>query len=234
MTEKAFKPLRTLKHHLSSAMTTLDDILYPENFLCILCGAMSFPDAVCGKCREDLRAEQLSEPHTGKNVLSLYDYRGKARSLVLLLKYKGLAECARILGAEMARECQAVLSADTIVTSVPMTARTLDQRGIDHGRLLAESFAEGRSLEYRPLLCRTHETAKQQGLNARQREKNLQGAFAAAEAVSSPVVLVDDVYTTGATASACIKVLEAAGARDVLVYTATKTPPPMPDSFPEE
>ncbi len=234
MTEKAVKPLQTLKRHLSSAMTTLDDILYPENFLCILCGAMSFPDAVCSKCREALQAERLSEPRTGKNVLSLYDYRGKARSLVLLLKYRGLAECARILGADMARECPVVLPKDTMVTSVPMTARSLDERGIDHGRLLAEAFAAGQSLEYRPLLCRTHETAKQQGLNARQRAENLQGAFAAAEEVTCPVVLVDDVYTTGATASACIKVLENAGARDVLVYTATKTPPPMPDSFPEE
>ena len=233
MTEKAVNPLRTLKRRFASAMTTLDDILYPENFLCILCGAMSFPDAVCRECAESLRAEQLTEPHTRKNVLSLYDYRGKARSMVLSLKYKGLAECAKVLGTEMARECPVSLTQDTIVTSVPMTARSLEERGIDHGRLLAEAFAAGQSLEYRPLLCRTHETAKQQGLNARQREKNLQGAFAAAEAISRPVVLVDDVYTTGATAAACIRALEDAGAHDVLVYTATKTPQPMPDSFPE-
>ena len=101
-----------------------------------------------------------------------------------------------------------------------MTKKHLDARGIDHGRLLAEAFAQRRNLPYHPLLIRTRETATQQGLNAAQRRKNLHGAFAAAARISTPVLLIDDVYTTGSTTEICADALRAAGAPEVFVLTA--------------
>lgn len=106
-----------------------------------------------------------------------------------------------------------------------MTKKHLDARGIDHGRLLAEAFAQRRNLPCQPLLIRTRETATQQGLNAAQRRKNLHGAFAAAARISTPVLLIDDVYTTGSTTETCADALRAAGAPDVFVLTALAVVP---------
>lgn len=150
---------------------------------------------------------------------------GIARQLVLMLKYSGIAECAQILADGMASACPFALPPDTVVTSVPMTKKHLDARGIDHGRLLAEAFAQRRNLPYQPLLIRTRETATQQGLNAAQRRKNLHGAFAAAARISTPVLLIDDVYTTGSTTETCAGALRAAGAPEVFVLTALAVVP---------
>ena len=95
-----------------------------------------------------------------------------------------------------------------------MTKKHLDARGIDHGRLLAEAFAQRRNLPYQPLLIRTRETATQQGLNAAQRRKTLHGAFAAAARIS-----------TGSTTETCASALRAAGAPEVFVLTALAVVP---------
>lgn len=120
------------------------------------------------RCLDDLR---LPSDALAPNAAAVWSYHGIARQLVLMLKYSGIAECAQVLADGMASACPFALPPDTVVTSVPMTKKHLDARGIDHGRLLAEAFAQRRNLPCQPLLIRTRETATQQGLNAAQRRK---------------------------------------------------------------
>lgn len=215
--------LPAVRAFFTRILTDADDTLFPQHVLCLTCGAVSLPNAICPNCRNALDSLRLENPVTAPNVAAVWGYRGVARQLVLMLKYGGIAECAQVLADGMASACPLALPPETVVTSVPMTKKHRDARGIDHGRLLAEAFAQRRNLPYQPILTRTHETATQQGLNAAQRRKNLHGAFAAAERINRPVLLIDDVYTTGSTAEVCTEALRTAGATDVFILTALKT-----------
>ena len=76
------------------------------------------------------------------------------------------------------------------------------------------------------ILQRTRDTHSQIGLTSHQRRENMRGAFAvarAAEVTGRDVLLVDDVYTTGTTATECARVLRRAGARQVWVATVART-----------
>lgn len=177
--------LPALRAFFTRLLTDADDALFPQHVFCLTCGALSLPNAICPACLAVLDDLRLSGAALAPNAAAVWSYHGIARQLVLMLKYSGIAECAQVLADGMASACPFALPPDTVVTSVPMTKKHLDARGIDHGRLLAEAFAQRRNLPYQPLLIRTRETATQQGLNAAQRRKNLHGAFAAAARIST-------------------------------------------------
>lgn len=216
--------LPALRTFFTRLLTDVDDALFPQHVFCLTCGALSLPNAICPVCLAVLDDLRLPSDALAPNAAAVWGYHGIARQLVLMLKYSGIAECAQVLADGMASACPFALPPDTVVTSVPMTKKHLDARGIDHGRLLAEAFAQRRNLPYQ-LLIRTRETATQQGLNAAQRRKNLHGAFAAAARISTPVLLIDDVYTTGSTTETCADALRAAGAPEVFVLTALAVVP---------
>lgn len=217
--------LPALRAFFTRLLTDADDALFPQHVFCLTCGALSLPNAICPVCLAVLDDLRLSGAALAPNAAAVWGYHGIARQLVLMLKYSGIAECAQVLADGMASACPFALPPDTVVTSFPMTKKHLDARGIDHGRLLAEAFAQRRNLPYHPLLIRTRETATQQGLNAAQRRKNLHGAFAATARISTPVLLIDDVYTTGSTTETCADALRAAGAPEVFVLTALAVVP---------
>jgi predicted amidophosphoribosyltransferase len=124
----------------------------------------------------------------------------------------------------------ATLAADLVVAAVPRPAadvityippdgdRSL-KRGHHPARRLACELATRWELEERALLRRTRGISQQTGLSLIERRRNVRGAFAAAGPVPANVVLVDDVYTTGATVGAAAAALRAGGAERVDVVT---------------
>ena len=111
----------------------------------------------------------------------------------------------------------------TVVTWVAMPENRRRDRMIDHGRLLAEAVSEELSLPCRPLLVRrkTHDR-NQARLGREARQKNLRAAFLPAAEMDFPVLLVDDVLTTGTTARRCAEALRAGGAPSVTVLAMTR------------
>ena len=158
-------------------------------------------------------------------------YDGGLRELVHLLKYNGVRPAANVLGRMLAEALTALEPAfeqhladmfdrRVLVIPVPLYKAKRRQRGFNQAELIARSGAEvlfradGLQLGA-DLLLRTRDTHSQIGLTSHQRRENLRGAFAvarAAEVTGREVLLVDDVYTTGTTASECARVLRRAGA----------------------
>jgi ComF family protein len=158
------------------------------------------------------------------------------RALVHALKYQGWSAAADGMGSRMAA---LELPRDTagearLVIPVPTSRTRLRERGYNQAALLAESFAAHSGRRFAPdLLVRVRATASQTSLHPGDRRANVARAFAApgpgaAKALlGEHVFLVDDVWTTGATALACAEALRDAGARAVSVVTFARAIPEL-------
>ena len=175
----------------------------------------------CGRCRR-----QLNPLPEGA---SLGPYEGALRSAVLALKFGG----RRRLAVQLARVLwsvpgvRALLAADAILVPVPLHARRLRRRGFNQSELIARELARlSRQRLCAGALTRRRDTSAQTGLSAAQRRANVTGAFVVQRAScvhGVTVVLVDDVYTTGATARACAQALRRAGVKGVRLVTVART-----------
>jgi predicted amidophosphoribosyltransferase len=144
-------------------------------------------------------------------------YQGPARPLVRAWKERGLRRaCA--LAADLVASRLTAPEAD-VVTHVPPNALRQLGRGRHPAVGLAAALAARWGLEPAGLLARDGGRRRQTGLGRAARDRNVVGAFTVIGPVPDRVVLVDDVYTTGATAAAAAHALKRAGAASVDVVT---------------
>jgi predicted amidophosphoribosyltransferase len=152
-------------------------------------------------------------------------YVGAARNLVSAWKEHGLRRAA-VLAAELVVESLEPPAAD-VITYIPPDPARLRLRGHHPAERLARELAARWALPKAALLVRagTASSARQAGLARAERLSNVRGAFVAVAVAAAPrnVLLVDDVYTTGATVSAAASALRRAGARQVDVVTFART-----------
>lgn len=202
----------------------LEEVLWPHGLACICCGVLSEGELLCPSCRKALRAMRLGPEDAGEeNIRSVYRYDGTAKQLVLLLKEQCLEDAAEVLAAEMAAMLNTMaLPQDMILTWVTMPERRRKGRGIDHGRVLCEAVAEKTGRPVRQLLSREGKIHTQRGLDRVARLQNLANTIRCNMHIEAPVLVIDDVLTTGATVSACAEALRAAGAPQVYALTATR------------
>ena len=134
---------------------------------------------------------------------------------------------ARELGAELLKELEKLgwERERVVLTHLPRDTRSVRRFGTDQAQVLALALARETQLCCRPLLYRTKHVKTQKKLRAKERERNLRDVFAVREMPKGCcVVLVDDVVTTGASMSAAVRALRAAGIRDVLCVGVAQTP----------
>lgn len=166
-------------------------------------------------------------------------YEDVLRELIHLFKYGRVRSLARPLGERLVSALPWDQRFDVIVP-VPLHWRRRLARGFNQANLLAGAVARRYGLPVSPALKRRRRTDSQAGLSNAKRRANVSGAFAVRrpEVVRGRrVLLVDDVMTTGATASACAAALKRAGAAYVAVLTLARTDRraflPAPPAVPE-
>ncbi len=172
-------------------------------------------------------------------------YEDELREMVHLLKYERMRSMARPLGKLLARAME-TLAADAgpelLVVAVPLYPAKQRQRGYNQAVLLADAALrelrkakpEWRLRAAHRVIRRVKDTRSQFELTPSGRRRNLRGAFTVPEpamVAGREVLLVDDIYTTGATARACAQVLRLAGASRVWVATVSRAQPQMVASW---
>jgi ComF family protein len=216
------------------APAELLDLLLPRR--CLVCGVPA--DALCASCRG--RLHRLSGPRCARcgaptawpvercrecagrrlafvRAHAAVAYDDAARRLVAAWKERGLRTIAA-LAAELV--CEAVERPPVYtITFVPGDADRRLRRGHNSAERLARELGRRWQLPVVPLLSRAAGIRPQRGLPLAERRRNVRGAFAAGASAPTQLVLVDDVYTSGATASAAASALRKAGARRVEVVT---------------
>ena len=166
-------------------------------------------------------------------ALSYGEYEGSLRKLIHLFKYGQVLPLAKPMAKLLASALPRDTSFDCIVP-MPMHWRRQWSRGFNQSEVLARALGNRTGIAVKNAVRRSKATPAQAGLTNAERRTNVAGAFRirSREAiVGKHVLLIDDVFTTGATASACAAVLKRAGARRVTVLTLARVDRRSSSSF---
>jgi ComF family protein len=180
-------------------------------------------EAFCQDCTRQLqRCQQLNKSDRWHGFLPVFawgTYGGTLKRAIAALKYENQPQIAQPLGHWLAQAWlnSPLASTCSTVVPIPLHPNKLHQRGYNQAALLAQSFCQTTGLHLQQQgLERIRETTAQFGLSASEREKNLAMAFEVGSGFRryrpvNPVLLLDDIYTTGATARCAAQTLHKVG-----------------------
>lgn len=216
-------------------------MFYPQGIKCAVCGRDIFEDdnhGICGECsfKANTRFCRKCGRAIGETSVFCDDcmaigrsfvearapfiFEGKAKQLIYKLKYGGAKYISRVVAQFLADEYYKLRWDVDLITFVPIHEKRLSARGYNQAQLIAAELSDIVNVP----ICDTLEKIKFSKNFARlkrnERIKEAEGSFKARDRFpSKSILLIDDVFTTGATTDACSKELLHAGAKKVYVLT---------------
>lgn len=230
----------------SDFLEKLSEIVFPSDIKCLACErdvekgkhfcktcAKTLPfnyEHVCEVCGINIPSEGKCVRCVGKKVYEMarapFIYDGVIKKLIHDFKYNNAKYLFKPLAMYMA-ECYLVNDMDAdIIVPIPLYKKRLKSRGYNQSFKLGEEIGKLLDLDVIECLERVKDTPTQTALDFKERKANIAGAFKvkSKEFVGKNVLLIDDVYTSGATLKEASKVLKRAGANKIYVLTLAHTP----------
>ena len=190
---------------------------------CLLCDR-SANAPLCEFCQHKLQQCRLKNPYQyWQGELPLFPwgvYGGLLKRAIAQVKYNNCQAIGELLGCWLGsawRESPLRAHSKLVIVPIPLHDQKLHKRGFNQAELIARSFCEYTGYSLQPeALQRVRATEAMFGLNRLQREKNLKDAFRVSKSFqrqhySTPVLLLDDIYTTGTTVKEAAKALRHQG-----------------------
>ena len=210
------------------------DLVFPKR--CVLCGAFGkyicnncfskiefVEKPVCPVCQRQAIGGKTHPKCVGKfrpdGLVVACRYKGAIKLAIKKVKYKWIYDIEKVLVDLLASQIWKFdLPKNLILVPIPLYKNRKNWRGFNQAEILAKTLAKKFKVGYSAILFRNRETKTQVGLSREERKKNIKGAFSLSQGANvngRDFLLVDDVYTSGATIREAAKVLKSSGARNV-------------------
>lgn len=212
-----------INESLNKMQRSILDFFFPRK--CPFCGAPAGRELLCAQCRETLPwREGVREGRSFGRCAAVFRYEGAVRQAILRYKFKSRLDCLPCFGSLMAETAAERFSGEfDAITWVPVSRKRLRKRGFDQTRYLAATLCVDWHIQPQETLEKITDNPPQSGItDPAERRANVLGVYRALhpeEIAGKRFLLVDDVITTGATLSECVRVLKEAGAADVVCLT---------------
>ena len=198
-----------------------EKVPFLEDQYCGVCGHLSVGGFTHERCRTTLTPERL---------ICLFRYKDLGKKIVASFKYEKVLSLLPSLASyidEFLYDYGIDLGTKVLVTFVPIHPIKFLERGFNQSEIIARKLSRQKGLSMLPLLEKIKETPSQTKLKRRERKENIAGSFCLnskyeGDLVGRDVLLIDDVFTTGATLLECAKVLKKGGARFIYLLTLAK------------
>ena len=193
-------------------INALLDILFPK--YCAGCGKEG--NYVCKKC-ELYMVDTLQMP----GFTALWEYNGVVKELIHRIKFEGEYDIIK----ELVNKKDFEIADNTIITYVPMHIKKQKKRGFNQAEIIAKEIGKKTNKPVVKMLKKIKEISDQAKLDKTARLENVRNVFqfCVKPGFTQNVLLVDDVYTSGATMQECSKVLRKAGIENISGFTLAKT-----------
>ncbi len=185
-------------------------IEYVENPVCPVCQRQAVGGRTHPKCQTRYSLDGL---------VVACRYRNPVKVAIQKVKYRWVYDIEKVLVDLLATQIyKFAIPQKVILVPVPLHKKRKNWRGFNQAEILAKDLSKKFKVNYSEILIRSRETKTQVGLKRDERKENVRGAFElrrGADVSGRNVILVDDVYTSGATMAECAKVLKKSGAKSV-------------------
>lgn len=239
---------KSFKDKIKSFGKYLKGIIFPRNVKCIFCGdeligtemnltcedcmkSLPYISNPCPRCGGELTSEnsgvcidcKINNYHF-KNAFAVFNYQDSVLNAIHKLKYNGKKYLAKPLAMFMAQAIATKNLLPDIVTSVPLHTQKYKQRKYNQAELLAKEICSLTGADYIDLCEKVVNTPSQTSLSFTERKANVKDSFKLykqhiPKIKGKTILIVDDVFTTGATTSELSKTLLLKGAKDCYVLT---------------
>lgn len=215
-------------------------LIYDEEVCCPLCGGEIFKFGLCRKCLEDVHFyrdsfyvyEENIDPLNNETSLnnkykafSCAYYYGSIKELIIKLKFRGDFSCAKPLAFFLREIIKGNFIDFDFITFVPSSFKNYKRRGFNQMKVIASLLADMINIPVYNCLRKKTGTKDQIGLSKEERWKNISKCFCKKginKAKGMRILLIDDVFTTGATVFYCADELKKLGAEEIIILTVSK------------
>lgn len=225
------------------------DLLFPSNIKCVTCGDETNKIGICEECLkyltlvpspsceicggENFGSGKVCIECKGRNFIfernfAVFSYIGDVRNKIIDFKQNSHKAIGEMFSYFILNEYENILrniNIDVIVP-IPISAERLKLRKFNQSEVLCSKLIRDYNVNCN-ILKRTKDTPHQTGLSRKNREINLKNSFEINDkslVKNKTILLVDDIYTTGATLNACASILKKAGANKIYTLTLARTP----------
>jgi len=179
---------------------------------CVICGTLG--EYICHRHQDFQPPRTIESPEYLDGIFAVATYTDPlVPPIIERFKYKGLRGMGQILGKKMVQVIPKNVPNNAVIVPIPLHWTRKIWRGYNQSEILAKTISNEVHIPFMPLIRKQKSTKQQATLTSRERIKNVEDVFYVVKNSEIPkvVLLVDDVYTTGATMNSAAKVLKNAG-----------------------